>query len=264
MMPERIIQLKRNSPISRLNPALKIIYLLIIFLLTMLFNHPLPLLILLIMLILISIPGGVIKNIFKLLSLIIIITVFTIIIWNLTLKGNKILIQYGHYIIYKDVLLYSTGMVIRIADAIIAGVIILSTTSIEDLHYGLKKILITSRLTFAFVYALILLPNIFGTLATVELAQRARGFSPKGRTIFKGIQKYVPLLTPTLLYTIKNAGHISMALESKAFGYTKNAVFIKEYRIRITDIVLISIFTIIIIFSIYLRFLGYGVVMNRL
>jgi len=263
-MPERIIQLRKNSPISDFNPTLKIIYTLIILLITVLFNNPLYLLILFLILIFISIPGGVIKNILKLLPLMIIIATFTIVIWNLTIKGYKIFIQLGHYIIYKDVLLYSFGMVLRISDAITAGIILLSTTSIEDFSYGLRKLFIPNRLTFAIVYALILLPDIFGTIKTVELAQRARGFSPKGRTIFKLIYKYIPLLIPTILYTLKNASQTSMALESKAFGYTKNPIYIKEYKIRTTDIVLISIFTIIIIITIYLRFLGYGIVMNRL
>ncbi|MGQ9705819.1 MAG: energy-coupling factor transporter transmembrane component T family protein [bacterium] len=264
MMIKRIIQLKKNSPLYKLNPTLKIIYLILIFLITIIFNHPLLLLILFLILISISIPGGVIKNILKLSPLIIIMALFTITTWNILLKGSNILLQFNRYIIYKDVLLYSIGMVFRISDAFISGIIILSTTSTEDFNYGFRKLFVPERLTFSIVYALILLPNIFKTISTVELAQRSRGFSPEGSSILKSIKRYISLLTPTILYTLKNANHISMALESKAFGYTKNPVFIKEYNIRKIDIILISSFTIFIILAFYLRSIGYGYVIDRL
>lgn len=263
-MYKRFIELKKESILYRINPALKIIFMFIIMLLTIIFNSPLPLGILFISLILLSLSGGAITNLKKILPLVIILMLFTIILWNIILKGKTQPFYIYNYPIFMDVFLYSIGMSLRVSTVIVAGVILLSTTSNEDLNYGFRKIQIPQRVTFALVYSLMLLPALFETISVVQMAQRARGYTIRGRGPISRIKKYIPLIIPTILYLLKNANHISMALESKAFGYSKHPIFIKEYKITPLDIILISVSIFITIMALYLRILGYGVVFHRL
>jgi energy-coupling factor transport system permease protein len=109
-----------------------------------------------------------------------------------------------------------------------------------------------------------MVPTIFNTTAIVSDAQKSRGYYPSGGGLIKRIKRYTPLIVPVLLYTIRNATRISIALESKGFMRKNKRTDYIEYTFRFIDILLLSILIIIVTSGIILRVNGYGEIIDRI
>ena len=64
---------------------------------------------------------------------------------------------------------------------------------------------------------------------------------------FERIKKYIPLLVPIFLSTIRNTNLLAQALESKGFGYKGKSTFYMMTEFRTADY-LISVFLILVLF----------------
>ena len=203
-----------DSPVNRLDPRTKILILAISFILSLLFQHPLyntAVLLLILIYGFIGKAAGSIKLIWK---IIVIISLLSILIWTFSLKGETPLF----WRVSKESLLYGFAAAIKINSMIIAGLIFLTTTRNEDISLALIKLGLPYRIGFAFSTALRLVPTFIGTAMTVLQAQKARGFDPFTGNIIERIKKFVPLLGPVFLLTLRSADTLSLALESRGFS----------------------------------------------
>ena len=96
--------------------------------------------------------------------------------------------------------------------------IFLSTTRNEEIATGLARLGIPYRFAFAVSTALRLVPTIAATGSTISQAQRSRGLDLESGNVIERIRKYMPLLIPVFVSTIRSTNVFSMALESKGFG----------------------------------------------
>ena len=248
------LYLDRKSLIHSLDPRTKIFLLLVTFVIGLLYQHPLYSFSVLLLVLLHGIISKTLLNLRTVWKLILIISLLTIPIWSFTAKGKTNLF----WKVSSESLLYGISSAIEISLMIIAGIIFLSTTKNEDIALGLIKIGIPYRMSFAFSTALRLVPMLAGTGATVIQAQRSRGLDLDEGNIFERIKKYIPLLVPIFLSTIRNTNLLAQALESKGFGYKGKRTFYMMTEFRTADY-LISVFLILVLVAaIYLKVKGYG------
>lgn len=258
------LYLDKSTVIHELNPITKIISLILLFALSLVFNHPLYLLFLLGFILLIGYKSKSLENVWKIKVLLICLGIMCPLLWTFFIKGETILWEYKFLSISKESLLYGLGMGLRLVMMIIAGMIFISCTNVEEFTWGLHKLGIPFKVSFALSLAFRLVPTFAQTTQIITQAQLSRGLDlDKGGIIIR-IKKYIPLIIPILVHAIRKTDLLAQALESKGFGTKGPRTHYLEFKISIIDYLVIGLLICLLVFCILLRVTGFGVVVNRL
>src|SRR5215207_3984548 len=248
------LYLDRDTGIHRLDPRTKMLLLVGMFALPFVFLDPLYELVVLVLVLFFGYLAKVLENLRHIWFILVTIAVFTIILWSVFGSGETPLFLF----VESEALLYSISIALRINITIIAGMIFLSTTRNEEIATGLARIGIPYRFAFAVSTALRLVPTIAATGSTISQAQRSRGLDLESGNILERIRKYVPLLVPVFVTTLRSTNVFSMALESKGFGAGGKRTFYLQTAMHRRDVVVIVVFVAILAAAIALRVMGYG------
>jgi energy-coupling factor transport system permease protein len=248
------LYLDRDTWVHHLDPRTKIFLLLGMFVLPFVFLNPLYEVAVLVLVLFFGYLAKVLENLRRIWFILITITILTVILWSIFASGQTPLFLF----VEQEALLYGISIALRIDITIIAGMIFLSTTRNEEVAIGLVRLGIPYRFAFAVSTALRLVPTIVATGLTISQAQRSRGLDLKSGNIVQRIQKYVPLLVPVFVSTIRSTNVFSMALESKGFGASPKRTFFLQTAIGRRDVLVLVAFTVLLAGSVALRAAGYG------
>jgi energy-coupling factor transport system permease protein len=177
-----------------------------------------------------------------------------VILWSIFGGGRTPLFLF----VEREAVLYGVAIALRIDITVIAGMIFLSTTRNEEVAIGLVKLGIPYRFAFAVSTALRLVPTIVGTALTISQAQRSRGLDLESGNFIQRIRKYLPLMIPVFVTTIRSTNVFSMALESKGFGAESKRTFFLRTAIGPRDVLVLLAFAVVLAGTIALRIAGYG------
>ena len=167
----------------------------------------------------------VLENLRRIWFILVTIAILTIILWSVLGSGRTPLFLF----VEQEALLYGISIALRIDITIIAGMIFLSTRN-EEVAIGLVRVGIPYRFAFAVSTALRLVPTIVATALTIGQAQRSRGLGLRSGSVIQRIRRYVPLLVPVFVSTIRSTNVFSMVLESKGFGARPERTFFLQTR----------------------------------
>ena len=244
------LYLNKNTFLHNLDPRTKIITLIILFIIIILLNNPLYLSIAFLSIILIMFFAKVIENIYKIGFLLIFLFLFCTFLWPILTKVNSSSKIFFSIPIQHFIDGFSTG--VRLDCLILLGIIFISVTKIEEISVALVKMGIPYPVSFALTSAFRFVPTFMETAQIVVMAQKSRGFDVKKGNIFSRLKKYVPLIVPIFLSSIRNIHILTMALEIKGFGKGKRTYYY-DIKMKIYDyLVLILLFFILIVFCKYL------------
>lgn len=261
---EIYLYLDRGSVFHRLHPVTKIFSLILLFVATMLFNHPLYVLAMGGLVILIGGLSRSLSNLKRIRILLILLLIFCTVLWPLFLKGTDLLWKRGPIAIYRESLLYAVAMGLRLDMMLICGMIFLSCTRIEEFTAGLNKLGVPFAMSFALSLAFRLVPTFAATTTTVIQAQKSRGLDLESGWILTRIRRHVPLLIPIFIYAIRNADLLAMALESKSFGLRKKRTYYRRFDVTAADYAAIAFLVILDGACIFMRLNQMGSVLDRL
>jgi energy-coupling factor transport system permease protein len=192
--------------------------------------------------------GHVLSNLKRIRVVLVMITLFSLLIWSIAERGET-----RFFIFSLEGLFYGFMIAVKTNLMIVAGMVFLSTTKIEEIHEGLVKLKLPYRGAFAFSTAIRLVPMIVATSYTIIQAQKSRGLDLDSGTLFEKIRKYVPLMIPTLVSVIRGTNVFSMALESKGFGYSSVRTNYLELRMKGHDYVMACIGILIVAAAVVLK-----------
>ena len=168
----------------------------------------------------------VLENLRRIWFILVTIAILAIILWSVLGSGRTPLFLF----VEQEALLYGISIALRIDITIIAGMIFLSTTRNEEVAIGLVRVGIPYRFAFAVSTALRLVPTIVATALTIGQAQRSRGLDLRSGSVIQRIRRYVPLLVPVFVSTIRSTNVFSMVSESKGFGARPERTFFLQTR----------------------------------
>ncbi len=258
------LYLDKQTVIHDLSPITKIISLILLFALSLVFNHPVYLLFLLGFILLIGYKSKSLENIWRIRLLLICLGIMSLVLWSFFIKGETVLWKYSFLAISTESLLYGLGIGFRLAMMIISGMIFISCTNVEEFTWGLHKLGLPFRVSFTLSLAFRLVPTFTETAHTITQAQMARGLDlDKGGFILK-TKKYIPLIIPILAYAIRKTDLLAQALESKGFGTKGARTHYLEFKTSMIDYSVVALLICILIFSILLRASGFGTVIDSL
>ena len=179
------------------------------------------------------------NNLLRMYKLMIILFIMSTILWTFFYRGQTVLFTFGSITIMKESVLYGITIGIRLNCFVLAAIIFLTCTPIEDFTYALSKLGLPFVASFALTLAFRLTPLFVETGQTIVIAQKARGLELDSGGLLKRIRNYVPVIIPVLASGIRRADQLAIALESKGFGKTKKRSNVSEFRTTWRDFVLI-------------------------
>lgn len=248
------LYLDRDTWVHRLDPRTKMFLLIGTFVLAFLFVNPLYGLAVLALVLLFGYLAKSLINLKRIWFILLMIAVMSVIMWTIFASGETPLFWFVEW----EALLYGIGIALRIDITVIAGMIFLSTTRNEEIATGLVKLKVPYRFAFAISTALRLVPTVASTGSTIGQAQRSRGLDLDEGSFIERVRKYIPLLVPVFVSTIRSTNVFSMALESKGFGASPERTYFLRLAMGRRDFLILLLFAVILAAAIVLRVMGYG------
>jgi len=217
-MPETSLYVDRGTFLHRLDPRTKMAAVLFAFIAAVAFNHPLYACAAAAAVLLLGMWARCLGNVWRIRAVLALLVVFSAVMWPLFLRQGTPLFSAGPLTIHRQSALYGLAMGIRLCAMVLAGMVFLSTTMVEEFAGGLRRLGVPFAVAFAFSTAFRLVPTVLAGATSVVQAQKARGLDLESGSIFSRLRKHLPLLVPIFVNAIRTTDLLAMALESKGFG----------------------------------------------
>lgn len=242
------------------HPVTKTVALLGMFAAAMLVEHPLWVCVPLVFVLVAMLESGAWRKAGKLLILPAILMVLSIYIWTFVYykDAGGDYFSVGGWFIPRRSFLFGLGMGMRISVMLLAGLVFLASTRVEDFTNGLHRAGLPYGLCFGLSLSFRLLPAFLEVVSTVREAQRSRGLDlDSGGPVAKA-RKHLPLLVPVFVSSIRHSDDMALALESRGFGRSNPRTYLTEYHFKIRDVILLLLMAGLIGFLVWLRVMGMG------
>ena len=238
---------KVYSPIHNLDPRMKFVYVCVIFVVAILFNQLLVLLALFLMPIPFVLIAGVQKEWLRSLRGAAFLATFIFIV---NIASNYFTSGYVLAIIDVE---SAIAMTLRFVVLVESFSVFFLTISPDHLGLALEQTHIPYEFAFAFTTAVRFVPVLAEEAQTIMDAQKARGLELEKGGFLKRIRNYIPILIPLIVSAIRRSLELAEAMESRAWGATKNRTNLYELRLHRGDFILLAISLLILTAAIYLR-----------
>lgn len=237
-----------DSPIHNLDPRVKFIMTLSIFVSAIMFTQLVPLL----AIFMVQIPLVIIAKIEK--------------EWAKGLEGGLLLAMMifatnllsiyffkGRTLTTENVE-YALSLTVRFLVLITSFSTFFLTTSPDKLSLALEKARIPFEFNFAFITAIRFVPVLADEAQSIMDAQRSRGLELDKGGFHNRIRKYIPVLLPLIINSIRRSLELAEAMESRAFGASTQRTNLFELEMNRTDFAVLALSLITIVISVYIRF----------
>lgn len=251
---EAEIYLDYKTAIHRLDPRTKLLVFLLIFVSVLQFENPLWLLPCVALVFIQLVIARAWPNLYRIRFVLMVLTISSIVIWNFFASGVTPLF----WIFEVESLLYSISRTLLMLTIITMGMIMVSTTRNEELVMGMIRLGLPYRVGFAISTSLRLVPTIAANTLIISQAQRSRGLNLESGNVIERIRKFIPLLIPVFISTIRSTNIFGMALESRGFGALEERTTFLEIKMTRADYLVLIFGLIFTLVSIYLNIAGYG------
>ncbi len=178
---------------------------------------------------------------FKKRRLILTFSFFILILNFIFLKGNV-----------SEKLEFSLRMVFRFLGIVFSG-ILFSKNDPNEFAYSLMKLGVPYRYGFTLVLTFRLVPLFDFESNIIRRAQRARGIELEGVKNILNFARYT--FFPLLYSTLERVDSFTQSLEGRCFGLYKKRTFYREINFDKKDYLITTAMFIILVFSIYWRYL---------
>ncbi|HID07253.1 MAG TPA: energy-coupling factor transporter transmembrane protein EcfT [Armatimonadetes bacterium] len=256
-----------DSVLHKLHPTAKVLALLFFFACAVVFTHPIYVLAPLTIAIIGATCARAWWNVWRMRWFLIVLFAFSVVLWSFAMvsrdPSGKVL---GHVLwegkrlaITRESLMYALAMGMRLDAMLISAIIFLTVTRIEEIVHGLCTLGVPYEIAFSFSLAARLVPTLMSSTATVVQAQRSRGLDLAAGNLIARIRKYVPLIVPVFLSTVRNADLLAIALEMRGFSPGKPRTTYLEFRWGVMDAIILITLILVFAVSIALRISGIGI-----
>jgi energy-coupling factor transport system permease protein len=147
---------------------------------------------------------------------------------------------------------------IRLGVFFLMGLLLLATTRVEELAYGLGRLRVPYKAGFTLTLAFRLVPLFFDAAVTILDAQRCRGLRlAEGGPVVR-LRRFVPVLVPVFVGALRRGDRMAMALELRGFNSGRPRTTYVRARMGGRDVLALAVAAAIT--TTYLRFwwLGLG------
>ena len=248
-----------SSPVHRLDPRVKFLYVCVVFGVAIMYNELLPLLLLFFAQVPFVFVAGVQREWIRsmrgasLLAIMIFVTNF---VFSYFSPGAIPGIEPPVDVPLEYILLLerSLTMTVRFIVLVESFSVFFLTTSPDRLSLALEQSHVPYELCFAFTTAVRFVPVLAEEAQTIMDAQKARGLELEGGNFIKRVRNYIPILIPLIVNAIRRSLELAEAMESRAWGSSERRTNLYVLKMRGGDYSLMIISLVMLGFAVYVRF----------
>ncbi len=156
---------------------------------------------------------------------------FSLTVWSLLAQGPTPLV----WRVSRESLAFGAATFLKLGAMMLAGLVLLATTRVEELFVGLVRLRLPYPVAFAFALALRWVPEVYETALRVKEAQEVRGLALREGGPVARLRQYLPLLVPIFLLTLRRTQTMSWALEARGFQAQPARTYLLELRMAPRD-----------------------------
>lgn len=250
-----------TSFLYRMDPRVKVVGVLAVFLMSILFTSPLFLGPVFVAILAIIVIGRVpLRRVAILLRSLTILVVISLILWPLLYKQGPVVLTVLGLPITRGGLEYGAGMTFRILDMVIAPIALFLTTTQPDFVVALRRLGLPYKASFALATSFRFLPTVAGVGNSIVEAQRARGLDPSRGSPIRRMKSYSRILGPLMVTSIRIAQQLVFAVEAKAFSIDRPRTYYRQLRLAKRDWVALAVIAVSCATAIGVRAAGFGLV----
>ncbi len=179
------------------------------------------------------------------------LALFSLTVWSILARGPHLLF----WRVSLESVAFGVATFLKLATMMVAGLILLATTRVEELFLGLVKLRLPYPVAFAFALALRWVPEIFQTAVRVQEAQTVRGLEWQRGSLWSRLRRQLPLLVPIFLLTLRRSQTMAWALEARGFQMHRQRSYLLENRMRYRDWLTLAVALVLVAFFIGLHLL---------
>ncbi len=248
----------RNSWLHRLDARTKVMSLLGLFVVALAFSDPRYLIVPIALVLLVTGSARALVNVRKVWILLTLLFLYCVLLWPFFVTGETPLFTVGGWVLTWEGAGFGLAMGLRLDLMLLGGILLLSTTTIEEFTLALQHLGLPASMSFALSLAFRWVPSLIGSAGLIVQAQRARGLDLTAGNLLARLRRYPPLLVPLIGHQLRQTRLLAMALESKGFGPSVRRHGLLEFRMRVPDWVTVILVWLLAMFSLWLRWNGYG------
>jgi energy-coupling factor transport system permease protein len=138
-------------------------------------------------------------------------------------------------IIFTGNLATSLLYAVRFVAIVISTSLFFITTSPDELEQVMKTFRFPRDVVFAFVTAVRFIPVLLLDTIQIMDAQKSRGLELEKGNFVRRIRNMIPILIPLVVNSVVRSGELAEAMESRAYGAVPRPTSLVEYRARTVD-----------------------------
>jgi len=236
---------KVYSPIHDLDPRMKFIYVIAVFIAAILFSAIFPLLVLFVMQIPFVLLARVQRQWLRSLRGALFLALF---IFVLNVAGSFFTQGYTLTAANWE---NAASMTLRFVVLVESFSVFFLTTSPDHLGLALEQSHVPYEFSFAFTTAIRFVPVLAEEAQTIMDAQKARGLELEKGNFMKRIRNYIPILIPLIVSAIRRSLELAEAMESRAWGAVKKRTNLYSLKLHRGDFALFGIIVILLVLTAY-------------
>ncbi len=228
-----------DSFVHRLDPRLKLIFLIVYIVMLFVANSFYGLALGAILIIVTVFASGVpFRSVLRSVRGLLILLIFTSLLNVFFHGGENLLVKWGAIEIYLEGVMFAVFLMLRLVFLVMASAVLTLTTTPVSLTDGLESLLYP--LTFikfpVHVFALIMsialrfIPTLIDETNRIINAQKARGADFESGNIFKRVKAVVPILIPLLISAFRRAEELGDAMDARCYSSAKKRTKYKKLR----------------------------------
>jgi len=257
----------RNSLIHRLHPLTKLAWAVTIMLLSLMFNNPWYLAVIILSVVIVGFIGKVGKETLVYLSALTVVAAFVFVFQILFRPGGRLLFTVfpaswpvvgGWLPVTQEGLNYGFAMSLRMIGLVSVLPVILTTTQPRDIVMALVDTLhVPYDYAFMFTTALRFMPIILSEVNTISQAQRSRAYAVEGWNPVRKLQAFAPIAMPIVFIAIEKADRLGLCMELRGYG-SKNRTYLRMLRLGYLDLAAFILMVAMLVLSTIAIFQDYG------
>jgi len=202
-----------------------------------------------------------IRMVLRSLKPILFLIIFTVFLNIFLYQGETLLFSIGFIDIYKEGILFSLQMIMRILLLVAGASLLTYTTTSIMLTDGLERLMSplsvigfpAHDIAMMISIALRFIPTFAEETERIMRAQASRGADFDSKKLKEKIRSFIPVLVPLFIGAFRRATDLATAMEARCYRGGKNRTRYRVLAFSKADIVLTSIFVIFAVLVILSR-----------
>lgn len=249
-----------DSFLVRLDPRVKLLYILWVFAMIMVFSHPLYQSFTMVTLLVAAYLGGLsVWSVIKAGRFGVYVGLASWALWIIFLRGEGVaLLQLGRWPVTDLGVMVGLSVALRITSVLFAFLVVAMTTPTRDVILGLYGLRVSVVFSMVVGIILRLIPQLQAEHGTIIEAQKSRATEFDKGGLITRFRKHTSYVIPLALRALKIVSDLSIAMESRAFDPYAKRTFGRELRLRVVDKAILALMAVALVGGIIMRVTGLG------